>query len=61
VLLVVTSSEETARWARKPISIGLPGMVSNVTNAIVLGPDNVPAITDPAEAGGTSSSPCCRR
>jgi hypothetical protein len=47
VLLVVTSKKGTARWARKPIKIGLPGLICLVVYATVLGPDNVVAITDP--------------
>lgn len=50
LLVVVTSSEETARWARKRFEIGLPGLTCLTLQAIVLGPDNVPAITDPQAA-----------
>lgn len=51
MLLVITSRESTARWARKPIEIGLPGLICLIVKAIVLGPDNVAEITDPAIAG----------
>ena len=50
VLLVVCSKRATARWAREPIKIGVGGLVSMIVNPAVLGPDNVPAVTDPAEA-----------
>jgi hypothetical protein len=47
ILLVVCPSRRTAAWAAGPISIGHPGFV---LRPLVLGPDLVPAITDPAEA-----------
>jgi hypothetical protein len=50
VLVVVTSKEKTAVWARKPIEIGLPGLICMIIHATVLGPDNVAAITDPETA-----------
>ena len=50
VLLVVCSKKATARWAKRPIEIGLPGLICMVVEPVVLGPDNVPAVTDPAEA-----------
>ena len=50
VLLVVTSKAETARWARDPITIGLPGLACQVTTPAVLGPDNVRAVMTVAEA-----------
>jgi hypothetical protein len=50
VLLVVCSKAATAKWARKPIKIGLPGFTCMTVQVIVFGPDNVPAVTDPAEA-----------
>lgn len=43
VLLVVCSKKETAEWAREPIVVGLPGLVSMTVTPVVLGPDNVPA------------------
>ena len=50
ILLVVCSKAATARWARKRIQIGAGGLISMVVYPAVLGPDNVPAVTDPAEA-----------
>lgn len=50
VLLVVTSKRKTARWARKPIKIGLPNLICLLVYPAVLGPDNVAAITDPCIA-----------
>jgi hypothetical protein len=50
ILAVVCSKRSTARWARAPIEIGLPGLVCNTTRLVVFGPDNVPAIADPADA-----------
>lgn len=50
ILAVVCSKGYTARWAREPIEIGMPGLVCQTTHLVVFGPDNVPAITDPADA-----------
>jgi hypothetical protein len=50
VLAVVCNKRFTARRARAPIEIGLPGMVCVTARLVVFGPDNVPAITDPDEA-----------
>lgn len=50
LLAVVCSKQSTARWARKPIEIGMPGLVLQTTRLVVFGPDNVPAITDPEDA-----------
>jgi hypothetical protein len=50
VLLVVCNKESTAAWARQPIVIGLPDLACMVVHPVVLGPDNVPAVTDAAEA-----------
>lgn len=50
ILAVVCSKRRTARWARRPIEIGLPGLTSQTTRLVVFGPDNVPAVTDPGEA-----------
>jgi hypothetical protein len=52
VLLVVCNKESTATWARQPIVIGLPDLTCMLVYPVVLGPDNVPAVTDVAEAGG---------
>ncbi|GAA2317860.1 hypothetical protein GCM10010149_82840 [Nonomuraea roseoviolacea subsp. roseoviolacea] len=49
-LLVVCHDLATARWARRPKGIGLEERPSLVLHPIVLGPDNVPAITDLAQA-----------
>ena len=43
--------EGAAEWARKPITIGPPGIPCVQAYAIVLGPDNTPAITSLARAG----------
>jgi hypothetical protein len=50
VLLVICQDEATAKWAREPKRIGLSGHPCLIVYPIVLGPDNVPQITDPAEA-----------
>lgn len=50
ILAVVCSKRSTAVWARTPIEIGLPDLVCVTARLVVFGPDNVPAITDPAEA-----------
>ncbi|WP_405881896.1 hypothetical protein OG762_26690 [Streptomyces sp. NBC_01136] len=50
VLVVMTQSSSTARWAAQPIRFGLPGWASLVVRPMVLGPDNVPVITDEKEA-----------
>lgn len=53
VTLLVTCHDPTvARWARTPIDIGPPAHTSMRVHPLVLGPDNVPAITDPAQAAG---------
>lgn len=50
VLIVICQSAATARWAREPKEIGLPGRPTMVIHPIALGPDNVPAVTDLAVA-----------
>ncbi|WP_051703782.1 DUF4351 domain-containing protein [Glycomyces sp. NRRL B-16210] len=45
-LVVLTFDASTARWAAGPIDTGHPGLV---LRPLVLGPDNIPVITDPAE------------
>jgi hypothetical protein len=50
VLVVVSSKEATARWARQRIEIGLPGLTCMTVTVVGLGPDNVPVVTDPAHA-----------
>lgn len=49
-LLVVCNDAAVARWARKPIKIGPDGYPCAWACPHVLGPDNVPMITDPPEA-----------
>jgi hypothetical protein len=44
-LLVVTPSEEVARWAREPIALGHPGLC---LSPLVVGPASVPRITEAA-------------
>ncbi|MFE3447245.1 hypothetical protein ACFXNW_29790 [Nocardia sp. NPDC059180] len=47
VLLIVCQDQKTARWARRPPAIGAPFRRSLIVHPIVLGPHNVPAVTDP--------------
>jgi hypothetical protein len=49
-LLVVCPDLATAKWARKPIKIGLAGRPSQVTYPLVLGPDNCPAVVTREDA-----------
>ncbi|WP_051022809.1 hypothetical protein [Nocardia pneumoniae] len=46
-LMVVSPNARVATWCRKPIEIGHPGLI---LRPLVLGPDVVPAVTDPEEA-----------
>ncbi|MEU6239850.1 hypothetical protein [Streptomyces sp. NPDC047024] len=50
VLIVITQNSATARWASRPIRLGFPGWHSLTVRPLVLGPDNVPVITDEREA-----------
>ncbi|WP_326699300.1 hypothetical protein OG909_19555 [Streptomyces sp. NBC_01754] len=50
VLLVVCQDEQTALWASRPIRIGPPEWPSLTVRPMVLGPHNVPVVTDPATA-----------
>jgi hypothetical protein len=50
VLIVITQSRATAKWASKPIQLGFPGWESLTVRPLVLGPDNVPVIADEREA-----------
>jgi hypothetical protein len=50
ILIVVSSSAKTAQWARQPIICGLPGLTCMIVTPAGLGPDNVPLVTDLAEA-----------
>lgn len=46
-LLVVSSDPAVAAWSRRPIELGHPGLV---LRPLVLGPDLIPAVTDPGLA-----------
>ncbi|WP_149183938.1 hypothetical protein [Streptomyces sp. TRM49041] len=46
VLLVVCQDENTARWAKGPIRIGLPEWPCLTVRPLVLGPHNIPLIKD---------------
>ncbi|WMX45687.1 hypothetical protein RGF97_13650 [Streptomyces roseicoloratus] len=50
LLLVVCKDRATARWAAGPFRGGYGTWTSIVIHPLVLGPDNVPVITDAAEA-----------
>jgi len=50
VLLVVCQDETTARWAAAPLHIGPPQWRTLTVRPLVLGPHNVPAVTDPSAA-----------
>ncbi|WP_434595060.1 hypothetical protein [Streptomyces sp. A5-4] len=50
LLLVVCQDEFTAEWAAGPFRVGVKGWTALSTHPLVLGPNNVPMITDPAEA-----------
>ncbi|WP_394823224.1 hypothetical protein [Pendulispora albinea] len=47
LLLVVTTREDVAAWAREPIELGRPG---DHIRPFVLGPSAIPAVRDPSEA-----------
>ncbi|MEU4836987.1 hypothetical protein [Nocardia testacea] len=47
VLLVVCQDTGTAEWANEPITIGLPNWPTVTVRPLVLGPHNVPVVTDP--------------
>ncbi|THV30252.1 hypothetical protein [Glycomyces paridis] len=49
-LLVVTPSAATARWARGPLRLGPPGLPSLELSPFVVGPDNLPVITEIEQA-----------
>ena len=49
VVIVVCRDVKTAEWARKPYLIGLPHQPTLVSTPIVVGPDNLPRITDSAQ------------
>ncbi|MBM9504643.1 hypothetical protein [Actinacidiphila acididurans] len=50
LLLVVCHDEATARWAEEPVDLGPPGWRTLTVRPLVLGPHNLPTITDPVEA-----------
>ncbi|MFE9902534.1 RpnC/YadD family protein [Streptomyces achromogenes] len=50
VLIVITQSSSTAKWASRPIRLGFPGWHSLSVRPLVLGPDNVPVIADEKQA-----------
>ncbi|WP_405535779.1 hypothetical protein OG787_18540 [Streptomyces sp. NBC_00075] len=50
VLIVLTQSRATARWAAQPIRLGLPGWHSLTVRPLVLSPENVPLVVDQAQA-----------
>lgn len=50
LLLVVCQDEATAAWASGPFRLGTEGWTSLCVWPLVLGPGNVPVITDPGEA-----------
>jgi hypothetical protein len=50
LLLVVCQDHATAQWAARPISIGLRQWQTFVLSPLVVGPHNMPVITDVAQA-----------
>ncbi|GAA3899821.1 hypothetical protein GCM10022244_07490 [Streptomyces gulbargensis] len=50
LLLVVCQDRATARWATGPFLTGVDTWTSLRLHPLVLGPDNVPVVTDPEEA-----------
>jgi hypothetical protein len=50
ILLVVCQDKATASWAAEPVRVGVPVHTSMAVFPLVLGPGNVPAVTDPDEA-----------
>jgi hypothetical protein len=50
LLLVVCQDETTAGWAAGPFRLGPDGWTALSVHPLVLGPGNVPVITDPEEA-----------
>jgi hypothetical protein len=47
ILLVICVDPAVARWCASPIELGHPGLV---LTPLVIGPDLIPMVTDPAEA-----------
>jgi hypothetical protein len=52
LLLVVCQDESTSRWAQTPIHVGIPQWRCLTVHPLVLGPHNVPIVTDAAVAAG---------
>lgn len=50
MLIVITQSSSTAKWASRPIRFGFRGWHSLTVRPLVLGPDNVPVIADERQA-----------
>jgi hypothetical protein len=50
LLLVVCQDKATADWAAGPFTTGVDGWTALSTHPLVLGPGNVPVITDPDQA-----------
>jgi hypothetical protein len=50
ILLVVCQDKATASWAAEPVRVGIPVHTSMAVFPLVLGPGNLPAVTDPDEA-----------
>lgn len=49
VLIVLCPDDATARWAARPIILGLPSHPSLTVRPLVLGPGNTPVVTDAKE------------
>ncbi|WP_243982109.1 hypothetical protein [Streptomyces sp. NEAU-YJ-81] len=49
VLIALCPDEATARWAARPITLGIPHSPSLTVRPLVLGPGNVPVVTDAQE------------
>ncbi|QYX78753.1 hypothetical protein [Streptomyces akebiae] len=50
LLLVVCQDRRTAKWASGPFDCGTRGWITQRTHPMVVGPDNLPAVTDPRTA-----------
>ncbi|WP_018545267.1 hypothetical protein [Streptomyces sp. LaPpAH-108] len=50
ILIVTTQSSATAKWAARPIRLGFRDWHSLTVRPLVLGPDNVPVISDERQA-----------
>ncbi|MFE9096574.1 hypothetical protein [Streptomyces sp. NPDC007264] len=50
LLMVVCNDWSTAAWASRPVDIGPPEWPALTVRPLVLGPDEVPVVRDPAEA-----------